>query len=241
MKHSGPFQMKEFAVAHDECAMRVNTDGCLLGALAGNDLDGHKVQHVLDVGTGSGVIALQLAQRFEKAYVDAVEIHGPSARQATDNFKNSPFSGRLVCYHEPIQEFELNVLYDLIVSNPPYFEGGPTKLDQGIAAARHALTLDFNSLIEQSAKLLKEQGEFWCILPEDRMKIFLEEAIDEGLYPFHILSIKPKSNREVNRVIIGVGKNKERETVKKELVIYDKDQSYTDEARAILTPFYASL
>lgn len=241
MKHSGPFQMKEFAVAHDECAMRVNTDGCLLGALAGNGIEDQKVQHVLDVGTGSGVIALQLAQRFPKAYVDAVEIHGPSARQATENFKNSPFSGRLVCYHEPIQEFELNVQYDLIVSNPPYFEGGPTKLDQGVAAARHALTLDFKSLIEQSAKLLKEHGEFWCILPEDRMKIFLEEAIDEGLYPFHILSIKPKSNREANRVIIGVGKSNGRETMKKELVIYDADQSYTDEAHAILAPFYASL
>jgi len=241
MKYSGPFQMKQFSVAHDKCAMRVNTDGCLLGALAGKNFDHASVQSALDVGTGSGVIALQLAQRFEKAYVDAVDIHGPSARQATENFKNSPFNGRMVCYHEPIQDFELNVQYDLIVSNPPYFEDGPTKADQGVASARHALTLDFKSLIEQSAKLLKENGEFWCILPVDRMKVFLEEAIDEGLFPYDMIFIKPKQDRAANRVIIGAGKDASRDPKKEELVLYDSENRYTEPAHKILEPFYKSL
>jgi len=241
MKYSGPFQMKQFSVAHDKCAMRVNTDGCLLGALAGKNFDHASIQSALDVGTGSGVIALQLAQRFEKAYVDAVDIHGPSARQATENFKNSPFNGRMVCYHEPIQDFELNVQYDLIVSNPPYFEDGPTKADQGVASARHALTLDFKSLIEQSAKLLKENGEFWCILPVDRMKIFLEEAIDEGLFPYEMIFIKPKQDRAPNRVIIGVGKDASRDPKKEELVLYEGENQYTEPAYKILEPFYTSL
>ncbi len=241
MKHTEPFQMKQFSVAHDKCAMRVNTDGCLLGAIAGKNFDAAKLNAALDVGTGSGVIALQLAQRFEKAYVDAVDIHGPSARQATDNFKNSPFNGRMICYHEPIQDFELNLHYDLIVSNPPYFEDGPTKADQGIASARHALTLDFKSLIEKSAKLLKEDGEFWCILPVDRMKIFLEEAIDEGLFPYSLIYIKPKDNRTANRIIIGLGKDSTKEPVKEDIVLYTDENRYTPTALSLLSPFYASL
>jgi tRNA1Val (adenine37-N6)-methyltransferase len=241
MKHTEPFQMKQFSVAHDKCAMRVNTDGCLLGALAGKNFDAAKLNAALDVGTGSGVIALQLAQRFEKAYVDAVDIHGPSARQATENFKNSPFNGRMICYHEPIQDFELNLHYDLIVSNPPYFEDGPTKADQGIASARHALTLDFKSLIEKSAKLLKEDGEFWCILPVDRMKIFLEEAIDEGLFPYSLIYIKPKDNRTANRIIIGLGKDSTKEPVKEDIVLYTDENRYTSSALSLLSPFYASL
>jgi len=138
MNYTKPFKMKEFEVAHDQCAMRVNTDGCLLGALAASNTATEEVQRALDIGTGSGVIALQLAQRFPKAFVDGIEIHGPSAKQAMDNFRNSPFHARMVCYHQPVQEYQMNTYYDIIVSNPPYFEDGPTKSDHGIAAARHA-------------------------------------------------------------------------------------------------------
>ena len=91
MNYTKPFKMKEFEVAHDKCAMRVNTDGCLLGALAASNAAVKDVSRVLDIGTGSGVIALQLAQRFTNAFVDAIEIHGPSAKQAMDNFRNSPY------------------------------------------------------------------------------------------------------------------------------------------------------
>ncbi|MDE0987201.1 MAG: methyltransferase [Schleiferiaceae bacterium] len=241
MRLTEPFQMKKFSVAHDECAMRVNTDGCLLGALAGSSFRTEEVHHVLDIGTGSGVIALQMAQRFNKAFVDGVEIHGPSARQATENFKNSMFSGRMVCYHEPLQEFTLNVQYDLIVSNPPYFESGPTKSDQGVAAARHALTLDFKSLIEFSSKLLKQSGEFWCILPVDRSASLMEEAIDEELYPKSLLYIKPSKNRQPNRVIIGFSKERGIEPVKKELILYNEEKQYTQAAIQVLMPFYLHL
>ena len=241
MRLTEPFKMKNFSVAHDECAMRVNTDGCLLGALAGSSLKTEDVHHVLDIGTGSGVIALQMAQRFNKAFVDGVEIHGPSARQATENFKNSMFNGRMVCYHEPLQEFTLNVLYDIIVSNPPYFEAGPTKSDQGVAAARHALTLDFKSLIEYASKLLRQSGEFWCILPVDRSGSLIEEAIDEELYPKSLLYIRPSKNRPPNRVIIGFSKEGGIDPVKKELILYNEDKNYTQEANEILLPFYLHL
>ena len=198
MNYTKPFKMKEFEVAHDQCAMRVNTDGCLLGALAASNTAVDSVQRVLDIGTGSGVIALQLAQRFQKAFVDGIEIHGPSAKQAMDNFRNSPFHSRMVCYHQPIQEFEMNTYYDIIVSNPPYFEEGPTKSDHGVAAARHALTLDFKSLVMSVSGLLKPQGSFWAILPCDRKDRFLDAALDEGLYLNEVIHIKPKENREAS-------------------------------------------
>ncbi len=205
MNYLKPFEMKEFTVAHDQCAMRVNTDGCLLGAVAGEEFEPHEVQHVLDIGTGSGVIAMQLAQRFEKAYVMLWKSTVLVQKQATENFSKSPYAGRMVCYHEPIQEYELNLLYDLIVSNPPILKRGPTKLDAGIAAARHALTLDFKSLVMNASRLLKN-GQFWVILPCDQSDRFLEEAMDEGLSLKTIIHVHPKAEREANRCIYGLCK-----------------------------------
>ncbi|PTM00166.1 MAG: tRNA methyltransferase [Bacteroidetes bacterium] len=241
MNYTKPFKMKEFEVAHDQCAMRVNTDGCLLGALAASNTAVDSVHRVLDIGTGSGVIALQLAQRFQKAFVDGIEIHGPSAKQAMDNFRNSPFHSRMVCYHQPIQEFEMNTYYDIIVSNPPYFEEGPTKSDHGVAAARHALTLDFKSLVMSVSGLLKPQGSFWAILPCDRKDRFLDAALDEGLYLNEVIHIKPKENREANRCIFGLSRNNTGDAHHRAITIYSADQSYTTETHDVLSPFYDSL
>ena len=241
MNYTKPFKMKEFEVAHDQCAMRVNTDGCLLGALAASNTAVDSVQRVLDIGTGSGVIALQLAQRFQKAFVDGIEIHGPSAKQAMDNFRNSPFHSRMVCYHQPIQEFEMNTYYDIIVSNPPYFEEGPTKSDHGVAAARHALTLDFKSLVMSVSGLLKPQGSFWAILPSDRKDRFLDAALDEGLYLNEVIHIKPKENREANRCIFGLSRHNTGDAHHRAITIYSADQSYTTETHDVLSPFYDSL
>lgn len=241
MNYTKPFKMKEFEVAHDQCAMRVNTDGCLLGALAASNTAVDSVQRVLDIGTGSGVIALQLAQRFQKAFVDGIEIHGPSAKQAMDNFRNSPFHSRMVCYHQPIQEFEMNTYYDIIVSNPPYFEEGPTKSDHGVAAARHALTLDFKSLVMSVSGLLKPQGSFWAILPCDRKDRFLDAALDEGLYLNEVIHIKPKENREANRCIFGLSRHNTGDAHHSAITIYSADQSYTTETHDVLSPFYDSL
>ena len=240
MKNVGPFQMKQFTVAHDHCAMRVNTDGCLLGALAGEDEESSRIQHILDIGTGSGVIALQMAQRFENAFIDAVEIHGPSAKQASKNFIVSPWSNRMVCYHEPLQEFESGSGYDLIVSNPPYFENGPTKSDNGVANARHALTLDFNSLIEHTSRLLKDSGGFWCVLPVERADNLIDVALEENMYPSNLYYIKPEKNRNANRIILKFTKEK-KETDKKELILYDSPQQYSEVAKELLAPFYKSL
>lgn len=233
--------MKQFSVVHENCAMRVNTDGCLLGAVAGKGIQNDESYHILDIGTGSGVIALQLAQRFPESFIDAVEIHGPSAKEATKNFKSSPWSDRMVCYHQAIQEFDTSTQYDLIVSNPPFFEHGPTRADEGVANARHALTLDFKALLEHTSKVLKDSGSFWCVLPFNRLEAFIEAGFEEHLFPKHILSISPKSEKPPNRAIVALYKTNSSETVKKELVIYESDNSYTKETKTLLGPFYLYL
>lgn len=150
-----PFLMKQFSIAHDRCAMPVNSDGYLLGALAAGGSNPAKVSRILDIGTGSGVIALQMAQRFENAVVDAVEIHGPSAEQACENFERSPFRRRMTCHHQSLQEFEAEAQYNIIVSNPPYFEGGTESSESAVAAAKHTLLLDYRRLVQKAALLLR--------------------------------------------------------------------------------------
>lgn len=233
--------MKEFSVAHDKCAMRVNTDGCLLGAIAGEEQEVSEVKRILDIGTGSGVIALQMAQRFPKAFVDAVEIHGPSAKQAAENFKKNAWSHRMICYHEPLQEFDSGILYDVIVTNPPYFESGPTKSDEGVARARHALTLDFKSLLEHSSKLLREGGSFWCIIPADRQNQMIDAAIEEHLFPVKIYDIKPKEGKQANRVVLHLSKQANVDMMREELVLYAQNKVYTESSKRLLAPFYLSL
>ena len=111
------FQFKQFAVAHDKCAMKVNTDGVLLGAWA----DVSKAKTILDIGTGTGVIALMMAQRNTDALIDAIDIDKPACEQAYENFKQSQWSERMLVFQTSLQEYNPPALYDLIISNPPYF------------------------------------------------------------------------------------------------------------------------
>ena len=115
-----PFRFKEFSVAQDRCAMKIGTDAVLLGAWVSLE---HQPESILDIGTGSGVIALQLAQRSTAELIDALEIEPEAYQQAVENFENSPWSDRLFCYHASLQEFteEIEERYELIVSNPPFY------------------------------------------------------------------------------------------------------------------------
>jgi len=247
-----PFLMKQFSVAHDRCAMPVNSDGYLLGALAAGDSNAGTVRHILDIGTGSGVIALQMAQRFENAAVDAVEIHGPSAKQASDNFESSPFTRRMVCHHRSLQEFEAEVQYDIIVSNPPYFEGGTASSEFAVAAAKHALLLDYASLVQKAARFLKDTGSFWIIIPCDCGHRLIDVALQHGLFLNEVIRIHPKEDRPANRCIFSLSKADEGKVGERSFTLYNQDRGlpgadnrgakqYTPEAREVLQPFLAPL
>lgn len=241
-KEMEPFRMKEFSVVHDQCAMRVNTDGCLLGALAAHETDANRVGHILDVGTGCGVIALQMAQRFKQAFVDAVDIHGPSVRQATENFRNSPWPQRLVCHCESFQDMITFHRYDIIVSNPPFFPSDDhmAPLDAGKASAKHSACLDFKALLEKSAKLLRATGSLWVVLPYDITNKFMREASNAGFFLRKKIKIHPKEGHGANRCICALSKEGQADIEERDITMYNQDSKYTDEVRDIFKPFFIS-
>ena len=161
------FQFKQFFVRHDRCAMKVGTDGVLLGcwsgydaAAAGSPTIPHRYHYArcLDIGTGSGLIALMLAQRFPDALIDAIDIDKAAVEQAAENFAASPWSDRLHAFHVRLQEWQSHSAPSLIVSNPPYFQNSLKNPDKGRQTARHTDTLSFCELIHHSTRLLSENG-----------------------------------------------------------------------------------
>ena len=164
-----PFQFKQFTVAQDRCAAKIGTDGVLLGAWTSID---HTPESILDIGTGTGVIALMLAQRSFAKTIDALELDDDAYEQATENFENSDWGDRLFCYHAHLYEFatEIEETYDLIVSNPPFYEvtiapEGENELSESRKKARFEDAMPFELLVGAVAKLLSETGTFnICLL-----------------------------------------------------------------------------
>ena len=162
-KKTKEFSFKEFTIQQDKCAMKVGTDGILLGAWA--SVDG--VKKALDIGTGSGVIAIMLAQRCKEAEVHAVEVNEAACTQANENMTASPFADRLQAINESIQDYArlTNDTYDLIISNPPFFSGGVFSDNETRAEVRHTIKLPHGDLLVAARNLLEPNGRFCVILP----------------------------------------------------------------------------
>ncbi|MDR1525222.1 MAG: methyltransferase [Tannerella sp.] len=156
------FQFKQFSVWHDRCAMKVGTDGVLLGAWVPV---GHAACSVLDVGAGTGLVAMMIAQRNTEAEIDAVEIDKDACEQALENIGKSPFGGRINVIHQSFPEYAAAKKYDLIVSNPPFFAHSLKCPDQKRSAARHNDTLPLGLLVEHALEMLSECGRIALILP----------------------------------------------------------------------------
>ena len=193
------FQFQQFRIHQDRCAMKISTDAVLLGALATGD----NPKLILDIGTGTGVIALMLAQRFPKATVTAVELDKDAAEQALENFRESPFSERLEVKNIRFQEFFENQQFDLIVSNPPYFPDHLKSKDSKRNQALHTDELPFEELIEKSQKLLEKDGKLWIILPPRQMDYFTQSAEKVGLHPYHEVFFRDAVSKPVIRKISG--------------------------------------
>jgi tRNA1Val (adenine37-N6)-methyltransferase len=158
------FQFKKFTVQQDKTAMKVGTDGVLLGAWA--PIDNHP-NTILDIGAGTGLIALMLAQRSNAQQIDALEIDEDAYEQATDNFENSPWNDRLFCFHAGLDEFveDPEDEYDLIVSNPPFYTEDYKSEDASRDLARFEEAMPFEELVEAADLLLSEKGVFAVIIP----------------------------------------------------------------------------
>lgn len=230
------FQFKQFTVWHDKCGMKVGTDGVLLGAW----VNAFGPLTVLDIGAGTGLIALMLAQKVTRQ-VDAVEIENDASIQAGENFEKSPWADRLKIYNTSAAEFRDNCKkqYDLIVSNPPYFTSEHKAPDVKRAMARHAGELKLSDLVSISSDLLNTDGRLAVILPIELRNEFISEI---GKYNFWIIretKVKADPLKSPFRVLLEVSKLKNKIKKTDELVIRESPGgAYTNKFRQITREFY---
>lgn len=230
-----PFQFKEFSVADDRCIMKTGTDGVLLGVSVRLE----SPENILDIGAGSGLISLILAQRCN-AKIEAVELDKDSAVQAAENFKASPWSDRLTVFHDSIQKFASSgkKKYDLIVCNPPFFSNSlKSSLNKKKNRARHNDELPFDELMSSAKNLLSDNGAFWVIIPDQESFMLESVAIESGMFLIYTLDIFSKEGKAVNRKIMKFSLLEQpKET--KTLTIRNSDHSFTTEYMELTKNFY---
>ena len=228
------FSFKQFTVFQDRCAFKVGTDGVLLGACA--DLSGAK--KILDIGTGTGLIALMLAQR-STADIFAIEPDGDSFRQACSNVAESKWNKRIEVENISLQDYNPDFLkFDLIVSNPPYFSDSLRNPDAGKAAARHSDTLSNKDLLEGAVRLMTEGGRLQVIMPYVEGNILIAEAQEYGLYCNSSLKIKPLPTSEIRRLILTFSKQRQKATEKFLTIEHGRRHEFTEEYKNLTKDFY---
>lgn len=218
----------------DQCAMKVCTDACILGAYA----DVERAASILDIGTGTGVIALMAAQR-SLATIDAVEIETGAYRQATANVQQSPFANRIRVFHEPIQLFnpEPTRRYDVILSNPPFFRNHLRSDDPSRNVALHNDNLSLEELLQTAARLLAPSGKFSVLLPPYEANTLERYACSVGMFATRKLFIRHSTRHPVFRVIATYAGTPE-PTAEEELSIYQSGSQYTEAFQALLKAYY---
>lgn len=201
----GDFRFKQFTVRQDASALKVGTDAVLLGAaMTVKPSD----RYMLDIGTGTGVIALMAAQRCPAAMVEAIDIDGPSASEAAFNFAASPWPDRLRALCTPLRDYEPSEDFDLIFSNPPFYDNSLTNPDERETAARHTGSLAHADICAFAADRLKEDGRLALVLPSDAERRFLRSAASFGLFPFRLMRVRTTAAKAPKRVIIELSRTR---------------------------------
>ncbi|WP_394334316.1 tRNA1(Val) (adenine(37)-N6)-methyltransferase [Spirosoma aerolatum] len=229
--------------------MKVCTDACVLGAYAdvgeraGGTVNNASGERLLDIGTGTGLLALMAAQRNPTATIDAVEIDENAFAQATENSAASPFAERVAVFHSRIQDFWSEHMYDRILTNPPFYTNHLRSSDAAVNRALHTDELPFGELVEAVVRLMKPDGQWWVLLPPYEAGKLAELAQKFGLHPFRRLSLQHHEQKPFFRVISGFS-FVNAEPLDETLTIYEhKPQSksgvaYTAEFRKLLQDFY---
>lgn len=235
-KSAKPFLFKQFAIHQDRCAMKVGTDGVLLGAWA--DVEG--AGSALDIGTGSGIIAIMLGQRNSNLKIHGVEVDQEAFEQAKDNMLNAPWADRLEVFHTSIQDFAKTEpgQYDLIVSNPPFFTGGTFSSNQDKTSVRHTVKLPHGDLLTAARSLLKETGKFCVILPFIEGLRFQELAESYKLHCTKIMEVQPKKDKPIERLLMQFEKSRKPPTCESLVIQHDGVNEWTEAYIALTGAFY---
>lgn len=230
------FTFKQFHVSHDRCAMKVGTDGILLGAWAPVPQTGR----MLDVGTGTGLVALMLAQRSgEGAYITGLELDPEAAAQAAVNVAASPWAARIGVTQGALQQFD-DEPFDLIVSNPPYFSPGQHFDCAARASARHGGSLSLQELFVHCCRLLSEKGQLCLVLPWQAYSEALLLADSNALYLQEQQSVITKEGKTPTRFLLRFGRIKNC-VIKDNIVINTVDGNYGDIYKGMVSPFYLKM
>lgn len=234
-----PFKFKQFSVHQDKCAMKIGTDAVLLGAWTTLK---HNPENILDIGSGTGILSLIMAQRSEAIQIDAIEIDEDSYVQCVENFESSPWADRLFCYHASLLEFteELEESYDLIISNPPYHQENFKSKNEQRDLARFQDALPFEHLLWCASKLLAEKGIFSVIIPHKEEKRFIKLAREVNLFPHRMLHVKGNPNSKIVRSLIEFSFVKSDIKVE-EIVIETSRHQYTQDYINLTRDFYIKM
>ena len=234
-----PFKFKQFIIHQDKCAMKVGTDGVLLGAWTSlkNNPDS-----ILDIGAGTGLIALQLAQRSNATLIDALEIDNDAYIQAVENFENSHWADRLFCYHTSLEEFtnEIEEKYDLIVSNPPFYKDEYHSNNKARNTARSTSSLSFEKLVYSASKLLSKTGILSVITPHKEEENLIDLAHTNNLYPIRICRVKGNSSSPIKRSLLEFSFQKSEIKID-ELIIEIERHQYTNAYIDLVEEFYLKM
>lgn len=234
------FKFKQFSVNQDQTAMKIGTDGVLLGAWTPIE---NNPKSVLDIGTGTGIIALMLAQRSDAEQIDALEIDESAYEQAVENFENSPWGDRLFCFHAGLDEFidDPEDEYDLIVSNPPFFSEEYRSENEQRDLARFQGAMPFEELVEAAVLLLSENGIFSVIIPFNEEDRFIELCAEAELFPIKVTRVKGTPNSKIIRSLLAFKRYELSVLTADELVIEISRHEYTPEYISLTKDFYLKM
>ncbi|WP_372474006.1 tRNA1(Val) (adenine(37)-N6)-methyltransferase [Capnocytophaga sp. ARDL2] len=235
------FNFKQFSISQEKSAMKVGTDGVLLGAWTPID---HDPYNILDIGAGTGLIALMLAQRSEAAQIDAIEVEEAAYEECVKNFEQSPWNDRLFCYHADLEEFTDEFFeeetYDLIVSNPPFFSENYFSDDATRNLARFEESLPHYTLLTCAEALLSESGVLALIIPYKEEEKWITYAQEIDLFPFKITRVKGTEQSEIKRSLLAFSRENI-DPIIEELIIEESRHQYTELYKNLTKEFYVKM
>lgn len=234
-----PFEFKQFTVNQDQCAMKIGTDGVLLGAWTSLE---HNPFSILDIGAGTGVLSLMMAQRSHAEVIEAIEIDDDAYEQCAENFENSPWSDRLFCYHASLMEYaeEIDEQYDLIICNPPFYSEDYKTDNISRDLARFQDAMPFDHLVFAVFQLLAEDGIFSVVIPKSEAQKLIDLAAKVLLTPDRILHIKGHPEAEIKRSLIEFSFHDKNVEIS-ELIIENGRHNYTEDYINLTKDFYLKM
>ena len=234
------FKFKQFAVNQDRCAMKIGSDAVLLGAWCPID---NNPKSILDVGAGTGILALMLAQRTNADQIDALEIDEEAYEQCVENFENSPWADKLFCYHAALDEFvdDPEDEYDLIISNPPFYSEDFKTTDEQRDLARFQDAMPFEDLIEAADLLLSENGTFAVVIPYKEEERFIDLCAEYELYAVKATRVKGSQKTPIVRSLLAFKRYELSVLTADELVIEINRHEYTDDYINLTQDFYLKM